>query len=502
MVSTEMKKRRAFGQHFTSISICQEFIIPEIESILNDYIWVDLFCGSGNLILPILDRVPKDKRIDFFKEKIYLFDIQEECIEESRVNAGNYGIPYEIAKNNITLRDSIKNYPNFLNDLNLPIFHITNPPYLYLGYIVKNRETQKYLPLFKGQNKGYQDLYQLALINDLRNNISKMIYIIPSNFIFGNSVSNKIRDDFFPHFNIAKTIIFEKKIFEYTGMNVMINFFERKKNSDNEPVQFSGKKIGKEIEIKNYILKPKYHYKAGNEFEEFIERFKSKKPLKLHYYLKKKEIEENNGDNKLSVIDANGYKGGKYQENEIFVNNQMEKQILLNILWVRTVDTGSWDGRVGLYQIRKSFQVDGILVTKNTYRTNPIQIFFDTPISQENQHLLLKYFNLLIEYLRTESDSEFMTTYKYSSASYTRKYFGLSQAKKLISTFPINDLNDNELNEFERIVNNEVVLEILKYLELIQEKKVPEDRNEKKDIIIIKKNQKTTEKKGLDKYFS
>ena len=123
----------------------------------------------------------------------------------------------------------------------------------------------------------------------------------------------------------------------------------------------------------NTALFQEYHYKAGNEFEEFIERFKSKKPLKLHYYLKKKEIEENNGDNKLSVIDANGYKGGKYQENEIFVNNQMEKQILLNILWVRTVDTGSWDGRgfwswdyeiiVGIRGITRHIKNDGYWVS-------------------------------------------------------------------------------------------------------------------------------------------
>lgn len=49
---------------------------------------------------------------------------------------------------------------------------------------------------FSGPNNGYQDLYQIALINDLRNNIFNMIYIIPTNFLFGFSVSNKIRMDF------------------------------------------------------------------------------------------------------------------------------------------------------------------------------------------------------------------------------------------------------------------------------------------------------------------
>jgi len=70
-------------------------------------------------------------------------------------------------------------------------------------------------------------LYQLGLINDLHHGIKKMVYIIPSNFLFGFSVSNKIRDDFLKYYIIRKAIIFEKEIFEYTGTNVVICFFER-----------------------------------------------------------------------------------------------------------------------------------------------------------------------------------------------------------------------------------------------------------------------------------
>jgi hypothetical protein len=33
-------------------------------------------------------------------------------------------------------------------------------------------------------------------------------------------------------------------------------------------------------------------------------------------------------------------------------------------------------------------------------------------------------------------DSEFLTTYKYSKANYTRKYLGLTQVRGLIETFP------------------------------------------------------------------
>ncbi|MEN6295667.1 MAG: SAM-dependent DNA methyltransferase, partial [Chloroherpetonaceae bacterium] len=75
---------------------------------------------------------------------------------------------------------------------------------------------------------GYQDLYQLGLKNDLKHNLSKMIYIIPSNFLFGYTSSNKIKYDFFKYYSINKAVIFEKEIFEYTGTNVAICFFERK----------------------------------------------------------------------------------------------------------------------------------------------------------------------------------------------------------------------------------------------------------------------------------
>jgi len=51
--------------------------------------------------------------------------------------------------------------------------------------------------------------------------------------------------------------------------------------------------------------------------------------------------------------------------------------------------------------------------------------------------LLKDYFNLILEYFRDITDSEFMTTFKYSNSDYVRKYLGLSQTKKLIETFPI-----------------------------------------------------------------
>jgi len=111
---------------------------------------------------------------------------------------------------------------------------------------------------------------------------------------------------------------------------------------------------------------------------------------------------------------------------------------------VRTLDTGSADGRAGLYFIPEVFGADGIVVTKATYRTHPIQLFLEPRLPLEDLRLLRDYFNLLLKHLRALTDSEFMTTYKYSQSAYTRKYLGLSQAKALIETFPYLELSDKE----------------------------------------------------------
>ncbi|WP_198014769.1 N-6 DNA methylase [Hippea sp. KM1] len=447
-------KRRMYGEHLTPIQIFKRFVLPEIKNQLYDYVWVDLFAGEGNLILPILELIPENKRADFFKKHIYLFDIQQELINRAIKNAESYGIPENIARNNIIQKDTLKEYPKFLLDLDLPIYHVTNPPYLYIGYIVKHKETWKYLEYFKNGNEGYQDLYQLGLINDLRNGIERMIYIIPSNFLFGFSVSNKIRDDFLEHYTIKKAVIFEKGIFEHTGTNVVICFFEKKGLPGREQFSFEGIKINREIQKKTYELKPRNHYRAGNDFEDFVDSFKADRPLKIKYYLTVEEVEDNRGDYAVNVIDANGFNGKEYQMIRVCINRELYDKVMSNILFVRTVDTGGFNGRAGLYKIRDVFGVDGILVTKAKYRTHPIQIFLEPQLTQEEQILLMNYFNLMLEYFRSKTDSEFMTTYKYSNSEYTRKYLGLSQVKKLIQTFPWLSITKAEQTELEKLVNS------------------------------------------------
>ncbi len=455
------KKRREYGVHLTSIDIFKKFILPEIKGLLYEYCWIDLFCGEGNLILPILEFMPRRNRIDFFKEHIFLFDIQKEMVEKSIENAQKYGIPFELAKKNIQIRDTLKDYPDF-KFLKYPPYHITNPPYLYIGYIVKNSERN--LKYFSGQNEGYQDLYQIAMMNDLRHGLKNLIYIIPTNFLFGFSVSNKIRKDFLTFYNIKKAIIFEKRVFQFTGTNVCICFFERKNEPSNEPMVFKSIKINNTTIEKEYHLSPENFYRAGGEFDEFVSHYKSSTPLKIKFYLTLEEVKKNKGKNPVKLLDVNNFSNGYFKFDTYFVNDKLYKKIKNNPLFVRTLDTGGWEGRVGIYNVKEIFGVDGILVTKEKYRTHPIQIFISPEISKDDLILLKNYFNLMLEYFRDITDSEFLTTFKYSNSSYIRKYLGLSQVKKLIETFPVHIFSPEQKSILKILIeqkNIEKIKEIL-----------------------------------------
>ncbi|MFN4319390.1 MAG: N-6 DNA methylase [Aquificaceae bacterium] len=455
-------ERRKFGAYLTPIDVFKKFIFSEIKDLIYQYTWIDLFAGEGNLILPILEEVPKDRRVEFFRNHIFLFDIQKSMVEKAIENARKYGIPYDVAKRNIQVRDTLKNYPD-IKQFKYPVYHITNPPYLYLGYIVKH--SKEYLKYFSNINEGYQDLYQIALINDLRNGVEKMVYIIPTNFLFGYSISNKIREDFLKFYTIRKAVIFEKQVFEHTGTNVCICFFERKREPKAEPVIFKAIKVNSRVIEKEYRLLPQNFYRAGSEFEEFVSKYKVASPLKVEFYLTLEEVLNNKGSIEVKLLDANSYKITPY-----LVNKRLYEKLRKNPLFVRTLDTGDWNGRVGIYNLKEAFGVDGIVVSKAKYRTHPIQIFILPELKEEDLDLLKDYFNFVLEYLRNETDSEFLTTYKYSNSSYTRKYLGLTQVKKLLDTAPIHLMSKEEKRELRIFIDEKDINAIKKLLEKFRRK--------------------------------
>lgn len=458
----EKFERRRFGAYLTPVDIFKEFILREIKDVVYQYTWIDLFAGEGNLILPILEEIPEDKRVAFFEDHIFLFDIQKSMVEKSIENACKYGIPYDLAKKNIQVRDTLQSYPD-IKQFKYPVYHITNPPYLYLGYIVKH--SKEHLKYFSGANDGYQDLYQIALINDLRNGIEKMLYIIPTNFLFGYSISNKIRKDFLKFYTIRKAIIFEKQVFKHTGTNVCICFFERKKEPKDAPITFKAVKINSSFMEKEYRLLPQNFYRAGSEFEEFVYEYRIASPLKVEFYLTLEEVLNNRGTIEVKLLDANSYEITTY-----WVNEKLYEKLEKNPLFVRTLDTGNWKGRAGIYNVKEVFGVDGIIVLKAKYRTHPIQIFITPELKKEDLGLLKDYFNFVLEYLRDRTDSEFLTTYKYSDSHYTRKYLGLTQVKKLLETAPIHLMSEKEKKELHKFIKQTDINGIKNILEKFRKK--------------------------------
>jgi hypothetical protein len=260
--------------------------------------------------------------------------------------------------------------------------------------------------------------------------------------------------------------IFETKIFEFTGTNICIGFFNRKSLPENETLEFRGIKIKNNSKImdKKYVLKPGYKYRAGSEFSEFLEKNKCDDPLTVKYYLLNEEVIHNKGKNQISVIDSNVYVNNEYEKKELYVNDNLKEKIESNILYVQTVDKGSAEGRVGLGIISDDFKVAGIYVSSNTYRTHPIQIFLEPQISADDQVLLKNYFNFVLEYFRKELDSEFLTTYKYSKAEYTRKYLGLTQVRSLIETFPLSKLDTFNKNTLKEAIDSNDFKKVIKII--------------------------------------
>jgi hypothetical protein len=442
----------------------RDYILPEIAPVLTQYRWVDLFAGKGDLIFPILERIPPADRAEFFAEHIRLYDIQPQMVAYCIQRAVALGIPEPLARQNIRPQDTLERYPEEMLRSALPVYHVTNPPYLYLGYIPKHPETRPYLRYFTGRNEGYQDLYQIALINDLRHAVPKMAYIIPSNFLFGDAISNKIRDDLLDAYTIRKAYLFEQTLFEHTGVHVMIAFFERKPYVRRETQSFEAVKANHMATTRCYRLSPKWHYRAGSEFEEFVTLHRAARPLKVRYYLHRETVQQHAGAYPLRLVDANNFSGKGYRVLEVGVDAALYEYVKANPLFVRTLDTGSADGRAGLYFIPEVFGADGIVVTKATYRTHPIQVFLEPRLPLDDLRLLRDYFNLLLKHLRALTDSEFMTTYKYSASAYTRKYLGLSQAKALIETFPYLEMSDEERERLRALVQAGDTEEVIEFL--------------------------------------
>ncbi|MFN3621760.1 MAG: N-6 DNA methylase, partial [Nitrososphaerales archaeon] len=366
-----LKKKR--GAFYTPAELFSNYILPRIKDTLWDYTWIDLYCGKGDLIIPIVKAIEANQRSEFFSEHIRCFDVDSYALSVFADRLRQVGVKDELIKKNLIQADTLKEFPRF--EYSYPLYHITNPPYLYRGYIPKAEKTRDLLQYFKRKREPLQDLYQVALFNDLIKGVGKMIYIIPTNFLFGDANANHIRRLIFKYYNLVDLFILERKVFSDTGTNVCVCFFEKKAVPSEADQIVYATKISKDGEkMRTYKLSKKFRFRAGSEFYEFVEQFKADNPLDFEYYLLKKDVEANKGEYEVTLLDVNNY-----SKIVAKVNKELHDRIKSNVLFFKTLDTGRFEGRAGLYECKKVFGVDGIMVSKDyTYRTHPIQIFFKT----------------------------------------------------------------------------------------------------------------------------
>ncbi|MDW8359221.1 MAG: N-6 DNA methylase [Candidatus Caldarchaeum sp.] len=439
-----LKKKR--GSFYTPDEVFERYILPRVRDVLWSFTWVDLYCGRGDLVAPLVRAVDVDERNEFFSEHVRCFDIDEQALSTFAARLVELGVNKQLVERNLKQADTLLKFPDF--DHSYPIYHITNPPYLYRGYMPKTEKTRELLKYFEGEREPLQDLYQVALFNDLKKGVERMVYIIPTNFLYGDANANHIRQVMFKHYNLTGLYILEKRVFAETGTNTCVCFFERKLQPSEEDQIVEAMKISTEGERKRvYRLSKKFKWRAGSEFYEFVERFRAEKPLTFRYYLMKREVDANRGDHEVVLLDVNSYK-----KRVVKVNKLLHDRIKSNPLFLKTLDTGRVEGRAGLYECREALGVDGIMVSKNyTYRTHPIQIFFDKPLTHDEQMFVKEWFNHVLNRLREELDSDFMTTYRESTKYYTRKYLGLNQARALIETCPLLDISSEERKSIESL---------------------------------------------------
>jgi len=437
--------RKKHGIHYTPSDVFREHILPRIRDSLEEYTWIDLYCGEGNLILPLLDDIKDDReRNRFFEDHVRGFDIDSTALDTFSSRLRELGIDETLLERNIREADTLAGFPDF--ETQFPPYHITNPPYLYKGFMPKTEKTRELLAYFKGKKEPLQDLYQLALYNDRESPLKNMIYIIPTNFLYADAASNYVRRLLYRNFFLKDCVIFEKKIFTDTDYNVCICFFERKPLPDERPLTVKAIKItGDGQRERTYLLKKEYNWRAGIEFDEFVRRHKARRPLRVSLYLMSKDVDAQAGREEVELIDVNRLEGKGYGKVVAHVNETLYQRIKRNPLYLRTLDTGKPDRKAGFYDVKEEYNADGLLVSlPHTYRTHPIQIFFDDDLSETDVRFVQLWSNCILNLLREEFDNDFLTTYRESSNYYTRKYFGLNQARKIISTCPINDLRDEK----------------------------------------------------------
>jgi hypothetical protein len=407
-------KQHQLGQHYSKETKLLEKHKITLLNNLNKTI-IDPFVGEGHLLDYYLNLLPINEQIKKFENKeIYGFDIDKKNIT-FLINKYHTKYNLEIKlleklfknNNSLTLDPNINIIKKNIDD----IFIITNPPYLGKN-ICKKKYPQDFEIYFNKENKIYNDYYEIAL-----NIYSKYsgIWIVPSNLI-SSSIAKKIRKKII--LNCEDIFIYEMKMFEDTDISVCSFFLNNNNKSLEKKILFISDDSN--VMEKNIILN-----KELDIIKEWNDILKTTKQLNIQQGFIDTKIEK--GSNKIIVIDTN------YKEKEILISDKELNKLNNNILILRTTDTGSEIGRIGLYTIEeiwKNKEAKG-LITKISSRIYT-QLFFEN-LTIEEQINLKNNFNQTINQLRNKYNSIFLTNFKNSSNGKQRKRIGFGETFSLIN---------------------------------------------------------------------
>jgi hypothetical protein len=247
---------------------------------------------------------------------------------------------------------------------------ITNPPYL-----AKNKTKNK--AVFELYAVG--DLYKAALMTFMSANGG--IVIVPINFF--SDEDNSVRLKFLSTFKIIHMHIFEEPVFDDTDYTVCAFSFVREPNN----TQTITAVVFPKVENFKFIISANNGYRIGAEFYNTIKI-------------------------------ASDIKIGRMVS--------FKKNTLLSTrLFLYAIDTGTSTGRIRLEY--KSNVFYGIS-TDRAFATIGLSI----NLTDEQQQYIIKRFNELLEYYRGKFKSLFLTNYRNSTASYSRKRIGFDAAYGLI----------------------------------------------------------------------
>lgn len=398
-----MEKQHQLGQHYSKE---KELMIPYKNILLNtkkDI--VDPFCGEGHLIDFYLSLFSEIEQKDLFlNKKIYGFDIDEKNINFLINKYKNkYSLEENLLKELFILNDSLNNDISTENS-----FILTNPPYLAKN-VCKQKFPQDFHKYFNNPN--LNDYFEIA-INKYLN--KEGIWIVPSNILSSDNMLSTRKKILL---NIENIIVWKKKIFDDTDISVCSYYISSNKTNT------------KNIIFKSNIDKTiSFNIFNGSLVEEWEKIKQTKNILKI----KQGYINLSKGSEEVKLINEN------YKEQTFLISEEDKELLQNNILFLRTTDTGTDKGKIGIYTMEELWNTKEAIGLKTKISSRCYTQLFFTNLSIEEQLSLKVLFNDKLNELRNKYDSIFLTNFKNVSNQKQRKRISFKETFSLLNYISIN----------------------------------------------------------------